>query len=203
MEDKDRFVDELLDSALAHHRDAEPRAGLEGRILAHVRATASERSAQRKAWRLWAAAAAIATVMVFVAIYASNRAPRSVPQTSLASNTVPAPSPTETLKASSGPTPATRPATKVAEPKRVARSEPKPSRRVEAHHWPSQFPTPAPLTPEEKALVRYVQETPPQVLAASLSKAQSLDQPVEIKPLKIAPLEIQPLSLGSANREIQ
>ena len=42
MEDKDRFIDELLDSALAQQPRAEPRAGFEGRILERVRATAGE-----------------------------------------------------------------------------------------------------------------------------------------------------------------
>ncbi len=202
MEDNDRFVDELLDSALAHRRVAEPRPGLEGRIMAHVR-SASQESSKSKARKLWLAAAAAAAVIGLVAIYAANLSHNPALQTSQTVNQVPAASPTVTLKASSEPTPAASPATKIAEPKQVARSERKPLRRVEAHHWPSQFPTPAPLSPEEKALVRYVRETPPQVLAEPILKPDSTIQRVEVKPLEIPPLEIKPLALGPGHEEMR
>jgi hypothetical protein len=201
MEDNDRFVDELLNSAMAHNRDEEPRAGLEGRILAHVRATATARSAAKKAWRLWAAAAATAAVLVLAAIFAANHVHRSVPQTSQAANTAPVAPPAETLKANSETAAAS--VTKAVEPTQIARRVRKPLRHVEAHHWPSQFPTPAPLTPEQRALVQYVQQTPPQVLAASTLKPEATVQRVEIKPLEIPRLEIKPLALGLVGKELQ
>jgi hypothetical protein len=204
MGDKDRFVDELLDSAMTHHPAAEPRPGLEARILERVRAAAGERDARTKVWKLWIAAEATAAVVVmFVAIYVANRSHNPALQTSQTANAVPSTPPKETLTANSGTTPKAGAATPVVEPKRAARGERKSSRRVEAHHWPSQFPTPAPLTDEEKALIQYVRETPPKVLAASLFNEQSAYQPVEIEPLKIDPLEIQPLALGPAGKEIQ
>ncbi|HET7214063.1 MAG TPA: hypothetical protein VFL79_10775 [Terriglobia bacterium] len=202
MEDNGRFVDELLDSALAHRRDSEPRAGLEGRILARVRA-ASREGGRKLSRKFWLAVAATAAVVALIAIYSANRSHGPVPQASRTANAVPAPPPREALKANAEPTPAIGPATAVVEPKRIARRERKPSRRVEAHHWPSQFPTPAPLSQEEKALVRYVQQTPPQVLAEPFVREQSANQPLEIKPLKIVPLEIQPLSIRSPKEEIQ
>ena len=202
MEDNDRFVDELLDSALAHHRDAEPRAGLEGRILAHVR-TASQESSRKKARKLWLAAAATAAVVVLVAIHVANRSHSPVPQTSQTANAVTAAPPKEALKANVEPTPAARPAAKVIEPKPSARRETKPSRRIETHHWPSQFPTPAPLSPEEKALVQYVRNTPPQVLAEPILKPDFTVQRVEVKPLEIPPLEIKPLTLEPGHEEMQ
>jgi hypothetical protein len=203
MGNKDRFVDELLNSALAHKRGAEPRPGLEGRILERVRAAAGEQSTGGKVWKLWVAAATAAVVIMFVAIRVAHHSHRPVPQTSQAANAVPATSPRETLKANAEPTPAAGPATKVAQPKRIARHESKPSHRVEAHHWPSQFPTPAPLSDEEKALIRYVQETPPQVLAEPILKAELTVQHVQITPLDIPPLEIRPLSLRPAGEEVQ
>jgi hypothetical protein len=202
MEDKDRFVDELLDSALAQQRRAEPRAGLEGRILERVRAARSVRASSRKRWIVEPALAA-ASVVLIGAIYVVRR-PHSPPvQTPPNSNAVSAPAPAETLTASSGATPNADTSPRVAEAKRTVRHERKPARRVQEHHWPSQFPTPAPLSPEEKALVRYVRETPPQVLAQPIFKAGLTVQRVEIKPLKIAPLEIPPLAVGSTGEEIQ
>ncbi len=202
MEDKDRFVDELLDSALAHHRDAEPRAGLEGRILAHVRTAQATRS-RTNAWKLClAAAAATAAVLALVAIYEANHTLRPVPQASQAANTAPAPSPTESLKANLEPAPAAASVTKVVEPPQIARRERKPPRHVEAHHWPSQFPTPVPLSAEEKALLQYVHEASPEMLAEPPLMEQATLRAIEIKPLKIKPLKIKPLELGTPHDEI-
>jgi hypothetical protein len=203
MEDRDRFVDELLDSALAHHRDAEPRAGLEGRILAHVRAAASERDTGRKVWKLWVAAAATAAVVVFVAIHVARPPHSPSIQTPQAGNTVSAPAPKETLTAISGAVPKTAPSPRLVEPKRTAQRESKPPRRVETHQWPSQFPTPAPLSDEQKALVQYVRQTPPQVLATPILKADFTVQRVKIKPLDIPSLEIRPFALGPVEEEVQ
>lgn len=202
MEDKDRFVNDLLDSALAQQRRAEPRAGFEGRILERVRVARRMRAGSRKRWLVVPTVAAAAAVLI-AAIYLARRPHSPAVQTPQARNAVSAPEPSETLTANSGTTPKPAIATTVVEPRRTVHRERKTTHRVEAHHWPSQFPTPAPLTPEEKALVQYVRETPPQVLAASLSRAQSLNQPVKIKPLVIAPLEIKPMSVEAPNEEIQ
>ena len=201
MEDKDRFVNDLLDSALAQQRRAEPRAGFEGRILERVRVARRMRAGSRKRWLVVPTVAAAAVLIA--AIYLARRPHSPAVQTPQARNAVSAPAPSETLTANSGTTPKPAIATTVVEPRRTVHRERKTTHRVEAHHWPSQFPTPAPLTPEEKALVQYVRETPPQVLAASLSRAQSLNQPVKIKPLVIAPLEIKPMSVEAPNEEIQ
>ena len=201
MGDKNRFVDELLDSALAHQRAATPRPGLETRILEGVRVAASERNALGKVWKWGVAVAAV--VVMFVVVRVAYRSHSPVPQTPQAANAVPAPSPKETLNANAEPTPVARPATKVAQPNRIARHESKPSHRVEAHHWPSQFPTPAPLTEEQKALVQYVYETPPEVLAEPIFKTEPTVQRVEIKPLEIPALEIKPLAFGAGREDMQ
>lgn len=204
MEDKNRFVDELLDSALLQHRAAQPRPGLEGRILERVRATAGEEIAAAKTWKLWiAAAATVAVVMMFAAIRVANRSHSPTSQTSQASTAVPAPASTGVLTANSGTAPKLDNATAVVEPKQIAHRESNPSHRVEAHRWPSQFPTPAPLTPEQKALVQYVRDTPPQVLEASLLPHLSESQPTEIKPVKFSSVQIQPLTVIKPGEELQ
>lgn len=200
MNDKERFVDKLLNASMVRRQGAEPRAGLEGRILERVH-TAAE-CTSRKA--LWIAGAATAAALVMaVAVYVARQPQSPVVRTSQAVNTVPSPSPERSMAANSEPVPKSGNAETPVQPTRIAKREAGLQQRVAAHRWPSQFPTPAPLSPEEKALVRYVQETPPKVLAASLFEKQFLDQPVEIKPLKIAPLEIQPLSVGAAKEELQ
>jgi hypothetical protein len=201
MANKDRFVDELLESALAHRRDAEPRAGLETRILKHLRTAESERGSRKGLWI--AGTATAAAVVMVAAFYVARRPTSTAVKTSQAVNAVPAPSPKETLTANSEPAMKAGPATTVVARTRIVRREKKPSHGVDEHHWPSQFPTPAPLSREEKALVRYVQETPPHVLGESLFKRLAESQPTEIKPVMIAPIEIQPFIVGEATGELQ
>jgi hypothetical protein len=201
MNDKERFVDELLNSALARRQGAEPRAGLESRILERVH-TAGERSARRA---LWISCAATAAAVVMLAVIYMSRRPQGASAIVASHAAIPvlAPPPERSMAANSEPVSKSGTSEIAVQPRRTARREARPRQRIATHRWPSQFPTPAPLSPEEKALVRYVQETPPQVLAASLFEKQFLDQPVEIKPLKIAPLEIQPLSVGAAKENLQ
>lgn len=211
MKDRERFVDQLLDSALARERAAEPRPGLEARLLERVRATAGKEITAAKTRKLWIAAAATAAVfMALAVIRVANRAHSPAVESSQAANVIPSTSPEHKLTANSGTTPKVVGAAPVLEPTRSAHRENKPSprakelsRQVEAHHWPSQFPTPAPLTAEEKALVQYVRETPPKVLAEPILKAELTIQPVEIKPLETPPLEMKPLALGTGHQEMQ
>lgn len=202
MEDKNKFVDELLDSALAHQPKPEPGHGFEAHIVGSVRAHADEQSARKKPWKFRAAAVATAiAVLVIAAIYVATRSHGPALKLSTqAGNAVPAPAPSKNppIKAEATPQPGSKEV--VAANHGAARRETKPAHRAKAPHWPSQFPTPAPLSPEERTLIQLVRDTPPKVLAA-LSKQPS--QSVEVKPLKIPPLEIKPLAAGTAEEAMQ
>ncbi|MEJ2010185.1 MAG: hypothetical protein P8Z30_18860 [Acidobacteriota bacterium] len=206
MEDKKQFVDRLLDSALAHRQKTEPRPGLEVRILENIR-TADRQNAQAHwswaprttGWVLVAAVVVVVAAVVYVAYL--GRGPAV--QTPRASQTVTVQPQNKELAASPEATPKPRRVAPVLKAKQAAQEVgPKP-RRTEAHRWPAQFPTPAPLTPEEKALMRYVEETPAQVLATPVLKKEAAIQPVEIEPLKIPPLEIKPLPPAAASMQTQ
>ncbi len=204
MRDKERLVDELLDSALAHGRPAQPRPGLEARILERARATAVEEITRGKAWKLWIAAAAMVAVVMFVAIRVANRSHGPAAEPSQTAGAVPAAPVEQILTANSGTAPDPGSGAYVIEPKQIAHRDSTRSRRVEAHHhWPSQFPTPAPLTPEQKALVQYVRATPPKVLAASLFPHLSASQATEIKPVQFSSIQIQPLTVIKPGEELQ
>ncbi len=204
MENNNKFVEKLLDSALLHRTKPEPAPGLEARILERVRADAGEQSDRKKLWKFWVAAvAAGAAVAMITMIYVANRSHSPAANTTQAGNAVPAPAPGEKPAANTEATLQPRSKEVVAAPMQAARRENKPARRAETRHWPSQFPTPAPLSPEEKALVQYVRGTPSEVLAASLAQEKSAGQWLEIKPLKIPPLEIPPLSAAAARQESQ
>jgi hypothetical protein len=203
MEDKNLFIDELLNSALARQK-AEPRPGLEARILERTRTDASRQASKNGLWKFWVAVtAAAAVVMMITGIHMVNRSHSPAAQKSRVSNAVPPPPPQETLTARTGTIAQLAGTTVTTKPKRTTRHEGRPTRLMEAEHWPSQFPSPAPLTSEQKALVQYVRNTPPQVLATSPFKEQSADQPLEIKPLKIAPVEILPLTTSTTEEEFQ
>ena len=203
MEDKNRFIDQLLDSALAHQRGAEPRAGFEARIVESVRAAGRERARAGERWtrpvKLWVAIAATAAVIVaFAAIHVTNRPQSPAVQTSRVSHAVPAPPANERLTANSETTPQPGTTTVIEQSRRIVNHERKTSRRIKAVHWPSQFPSPAPLSNEQKALLQYVRDTPPEVLAKPLLKKDWTTQRVQLEPLQITPLEVSPLAAGSA-----
>lgn len=208
MEDKNPFIDRLLDSALAHRQKAEPRPGFEGRILESVRAAERQRAKGGGFWKLRTAgwvlvAAMIAAAIVVAVVETTYQQHGPAVQTPQASRAVTVQPQNKEVAATPEATPKPRRAATVLEAKQTAHKVRKRPRRIEAHHWPAQFPTPAPLTREEKALVRYVQDTPPQVLAKPLFKERADPQRIEIKPLKIPPLEMKPLSLGTTNEEFQ
>ena len=208
MEDKNRFIDQLLDSALAHQRGTEPRAGFEARIVENVRATERQRTERGRFWKPrtagWVLVAAVIAAAIVVAVVETTYQQHGpTVQTPQASNSVSVQPQSKELAATPKATPKPRRAATVLEAKQTAHKVRKRPRRIEAHHWPAQFPTPAPLTKEEKALVRYVQETPPQVLATPLFKEQASAEPIEIKPVKLKPIEISPVTMGTTNEEFQ
>jgi hypothetical protein len=208
MEDKNKFIDELLDSALAHQRKAVPCPGLEARIMERVRAASNQRPSGGELWNLsgkgWiavAVTAAVVIIIVFARVADRQHAPAA--RTPQADNAVSTRASNKNLVASREASPSASTMATIISPKHPPPRQREQLRRIKAAHWPAQFPSPAPLSKEEKALIRYVQETPPQVLGASLLEQQSSTEAVEIKPLEIPPLEIQPLAAGATTWESQ
>jgi len=146
--DKDRFAEELLDASLRRYRIEEPRPGLEARILASLRA--NEQAVRPKVW-VWAlvASAAMLTIAVVFLLLSSRLASRTT--------TV---SPAPQAVAPKAETPKV---VAVAPPmSRVPGRPVRPSRSLAPEfRRPEQFPTPSPLTEQEKLLLRYVRGIPP------------------------------------------
>ena len=155
--EKDKQIDEMLDSLLASYSSVEPRPGLETRILANLRD-----SARRKElggwWKLkwiWVGAAA-ATAAIIVAAVLINGGRHIAPPTNVV------------VKTSQ---PAPRPGMQSHVP--VAHEE---ASMIHHHHpllpkqkqnvalalkeWPAIFPTPSPLSEQEKLLLSYFARTP-------------------------------------------
>lgn len=163
---QDEQLDRMLDEALASYSSKGPRPGLEDRVLAHVRAEAGRRRIPRWVFALPALAAA----MVMIAIFS-----RPAPQ--------PPPLPVPLVKQAFARAPETpaakaaRRATPVRAAKRVL-----PKRQV--------FPTPVPLTNEERALLVFAQRYPEQARALFTPPPEPKIEPIRIEEIRIEPLEM-------------
>jgi hypothetical protein len=164
--DKQMQIDEMLDSMLANYSTAEPRPGLENRILANLRETPEKQTAQgwwNFKW-LWAGMVAAAIIVAAVLINGRHRVEPPKNVIVRASPAVPQPANKEPN--------AQQPAVQSSVPALVG------SERVIHRHKPSTapaaqrnatlalskrpavFPTPTPLSEQEKLLLSYVASTP-------------------------------------------
>ena len=186
--DNNRFVDELLDAALTRHRSADPRPGLEGRVLAHLRA--EPRPAPWFRWGWLPALASVAALMLAVGAFYAAR--RGVPPERV--------SPRVARTAEQPPVAAlSAPAEPSAPPRRLRQAAPR--RR---QHQPAQvavavapprrpqFPTPAPLSEQEKLLLRYVAEAPKQALLVAQANSRPLED-LRLEELRIPALVMEDL----------
>lgn len=183
MDDNERnqFVDDLLEASLARYSSVMPRTGLEGRVLAHARA-AQERRA-RVMWAWWLSAG-VAVIMFTVAVLNfTHRQAIPTPPKSV-----------EVVKAVSGIGP--RP---VAAPPKQVRATLHASKRqiweanlisaAEENRLPM-FPSPSPMTDQEKLLVQYVRTTPAEALSATPSESEDF-QKLKIEEIAITPLDAE------------
>jgi hypothetical protein len=79
--ERDRKLDQWLDEALSQYSAAEPRLGLEQRVLANVRAEEQARAGRRTWWRwmpAFATIAAVLVVMVAVKPYWEEKTSRNI-----------------------------------------------------------------------------------------------------------------------------
>jgi hypothetical protein len=146
-------LDAILDAALHGYSNAEPRPGLEQRVLRRIQTAPGVR---RSWWKFGWAAAPVCLAFFFWMVWPTRDVPRAV--LSLAPPPVPA-------------------VARVIYPKTPARDA-KP-RILRAK--------PLPLTAEERALLRFVQEYPEQARAALVLSAQI--EEIAIKPLEIEALQ--------------
>jgi hypothetical protein len=151
-------IDRLLDEALARYSTAEPLAGLEQRVLRRVQAGGRRPGT---AWWQWAMAAGVAAAAFAVVLWM-----RTAPDT-LRVAVIP-PHPPQIAAVLETPPPVI---------KRPARPTALTKRR--------EFPTPAPLTTEERALLAFVASAPDEARVLH----SRLDEPIQVAELKIAPLQ--------------
>ena len=165
-QEKDKRVDEMLDSLLANYSSAEPRPGLETRILANLQGAAGNESPAgwwNFRW-LWAGAVAAAIIVAAVLI---NGPHRVEPPTHVIVKTSPA-----------VPQPEIQPHAPIArqETARVPRHKPSTARITQRNATlalskrPANFPTPAPLSEQERLMFTYLANTPQEIVIAQIPR---------------------------------
>jgi hypothetical protein len=171
-------LDQVINDALAHYREADPLAGLEERVLQRLRLSTEQR---KQLWWRWGLVAAAAAALVIVAwIGFGDRVQRYSGATSVAKKQEPQSkipgSPRHAGSANQHHTSLARTSHK---PPVTAMTSPS----GEAEVMRGRFPSPAPLKPEERMLLALA-STHPEVL---------LDKPKYDKEIVIAPINIKPL----------
>lgn len=166
-------LDRLLDEALASYSSEEPRPGLEQRVLGRVRAAGTPR---RFGWWRWAVAIPVFASLLVLAINHWSKPQQPTAERNLASARPAAATVVAPVQLRHA---APHRARRVVNRPMVTRS-PLPKREV--------FPLPAPLSPEERALVDLVTRFPDQAREILIEADRRSRQPIEIPRIEIPPL---------------
>jgi hypothetical protein len=163
LDDKNRSADEWLDIALKHYGDAEPRSGLEGRVLATLRFERKRITVSR--WNLWPALAGVAVLVVLGASIALVREHRIKPVGVATQQTFPPVEKTPPLSLTSF----------VSAPKPThSRTSARSAESIRDSPHLSQFPSPQPLNEQEEILARYVRENTQEAVLLAQARAELL-----------------------------
>jgi hypothetical protein len=190
-------LEELLQSGLKSYGDAEPLSGLEDRVLRHVH---GRRARRGWTWFGWAGATASACLLLLAVVF-GYRADWLVPDGSAhrADASLGAHPPADgkltdaqesSLNAAAGPE-------LQAGHARAGKSLAAKQIRASPERLPKleMFPTPHPLSSEERALVEFVNKHPQEVQQLADAEGQSLE------PIQIAAIHIEPLTMDGPQPE--
>jgi len=169
----DEDMDELervLQDGISRYADGEPLAGLEQRIISRVRMTESSRRSIAEWWAVLAVGVAALVVGAFVYLGIEHTESRPLSIAAVRKAAIP------------GLTPRRTAAIRVFKPRGHSH------RRAALPKQP-EFPTPSPLTSEERLLVAMVKQDPERTARAFDSLRKRASEPLEIAPLVIPPLE--------------
>ena len=168
-------LDRILDEGLATYSSREPWPGLEERVLSRVASTRVAAQAflpvwfRLRTWRWAVLALPVAACLLLLGIM-------------LKPEHRPAPHAREIAGAKPQP-----PVVRAPEPRRKMASKARP--RQSSLPKQGQFPTIAPLTPEERVLIELVTRAPQEARALLIEPARPETGPIEIEPIQIQPLE--------------
>ena len=161
---KQMQIDEMLDSLLAAYSSVEPRPGLETRILANLR-NGESRAVSPGWWNFkWLWAGAVVTAIIVAAVLMSGR--RHVAQ------------PTKTVVQSGQPVPrqpvvqssSTAAATAISRRRKTFVEPRQQNATLALSERPAIFPTPVPLSEQERLMFSYLESTPREVVIAQIPR---------------------------------
>jgi len=167
----EREVEQWLDAALAQFSNAEPRSGLEGRVLAHLRKEKDhlekDRLAALRRWT-WAAGTITVAAVLLIVMWVRLRDTRNDPSRTAAT-------PTTHREEAATSRPASHQSPVTEHTQAVVRSPRRQLTSAVATHAKEpkldQFPSPVPLNDQENRLALYVREFPER--AALVARAQT------------------------------
>lgn len=187
MDDKEkRFVDDLLDASLRHYASAAPRPGLEGRVLSGVRAR-QQAARWRRVWAWGMGLAAVAAMVTMLVIHWPRQQPEHLPVIANRPANISAPAVARVIPRVQPPLP---------------RRPPRTAARARVDTRPQQFPTPRPLSEQERLLLAYAKSLNGSSAASAPQADMDVEHDLEIPPLSIAAIKIEPLApLGSEDEK--
>jgi hypothetical protein len=154
-QEKDKRMDEILDSLLANYSSAEPRPGLETRILANLQGEAGNQSPAGWWSFKWLWAGMVTAAIIVAAVLIIGRHLVEPPTHVVVKISQPAPQPEIQPHA-----PAVRNETVRIRPRKsLAPTRPQ-NAALGLNERPAVFPTPTPLSEQEKLLLSYLAGTP-------------------------------------------
>lgn len=169
--EKDKEIDRMLDALLANYSSADPRLGLETRILATLRDRAHENESHRS-WKLrwiWVGVATAAAAIIIAAGLINVRRHVAPPANVVVKTNQPATQP------------GMQPHVPVAneEAAMIHRHKPplpkqKRNMALAIRERPAVFPTPSPLSEQEKLLLSYLARTPREEMIAQSRPEEAL-----------------------------
>jgi hypothetical protein len=162
--DKRMQIDDMLDSLLANYSSAEPRPGLETRILANLREAKKESS--QGWWNFkWLWAGVVAAAIIVAAVLAGGRHRIEPPKHVMAKTSPAIPEPAIQPHAPTAPK----------ETVRIYRRKPRATKQPQnatlaLSERPANFPTPVPLSEQERMMFSYLENTPQEIIVAQLPR---------------------------------
>ena len=163
-EEREKLADQFLDAALKQYSAAEPRPGLETRILANLAMATPHRpfAFPRIAW---AAIAAFALLAITFGIWQHRRPVQTAHAPAVFVPSVPAPLPPPPA----APIQTTQPVALATRRHKV----PLPKPPVQEAMRQDQFPSPQPLSDDERLLLTYLRTTPREEVLVVLAQLQA------------------------------
>src|SRR5579859_4038923 len=193
----DAYLERLLDEGLKQYGVAEPRPGLETRILANVEA--AEKHVPRFAWWRWVAgAAALAAAVIIFTVMTKREPANPAPHSPLVKNTMPAPAPsTSLIKSSSRPTPrnvntSTQAAVLTMRVRETVMKLQDPPRMA-------MLPAQTPLSEQEQLLLLYLRNAGREEIVSHARPDPPPANPVVLKPDQIPPPVVDSLTAAEQN----